>query len=457
MSSFISKNPYTRKLIQEIPFASRDSLLGTIGSLDKAYKARRKAGGIDRSNLKHELHNLASNIEIRKDMIAGVITSETGKVLSGSMQEVQKAIGHIKYFADHISELTATKYIHTDNNAKTGYFIDPLGVIYKVIPFNFPFWTPIKMIIPSLVAGNAILLRPANSCPLTALAMQEIFKTSGLDTIDIAFSSPEDTDFILSNPAIQGLSFTGSTKVGKVVGEIAGRHLKKAVLELGGNDPFIVLADADIDLAVSNAIKTRLNNNGQVCNAAKRFIIHKSVFEQFANKLEAKVKAMRLGDPTDPKTEIGPLARDDLTAILWDQVNRATLGGDTPLFGAVKPTDNMFIPTGFKVKNTNNSVLMEEELFGPVFSLIEFDTVEEAIRLANQTQYGLGAAIMTRDLEGVEQIIRQIDAGMVFVNTPVGSHSKLPSGGIKQSGYGRDSGAVGVEAFANIKTFSIRK
>ena len=457
MSSFISKNPFTRKLIQEIPFASRDSILGTIGSLDKAYRARRKAGGIDRSNLKNELHALAANIDARKEKIAAVITSETGKAISGAVQEVQKAVGHIKYFGDHISELTATKNIHTDNNAKTGYYIDPLGVIYKVIPFNFPFWTPIKMIIPALVAGNSVLVRPANSCPLTGLALQEVFKASGLDTVDITFSSPQDSDFILSNPAIQGLSFTGSTNVGKVISEIAGRHLKRAVLELGGNDPFIVFADADIDLAVSNAIKTRLNNCGQVCNAAKRFIVHRSVFTEFVQKLEAKVKVLRVGDPTDPKTDVGPLARDDLTATLWDQVSRSISGGDQVIFGAVKPTDNFFTPTALKITDPNNSVPMREELFGPVFSLVEFDTEEEAIRLANQTQYGLGAAIMTRDIENVERIIRQIDAGMVFVNTPVGSHSKLPSGGIKQSGYGRDSGSHGIEAFANIKTFSIRK
>lgn len=457
MSSFISKNPFTRKLIQEIPFATRDTVTSTITNLDKAYRARRKAGGPERSHLKNELNTLAANIESRREKIAQVITSETGKPITGANQEVQKAVGHIKFYSDNLSEYTATRYIQTDANAKTGYYLDPLGVIFKVIPFNFPFWTPIKMLIPALVAGNAVLVRPANSCPLTGLALQEVFRQSGFDNVDVTFSAPQDTDFILSNPAIQGLSFTGSTNVGKIMGEIAGRHLKKSTLELGGNDPFIVLQDADIDLSVSNAIKTRLNNCGQVCNAGKRFIVHKSVFNEFVQKLEAKVKAMKLGDPTDPKTELGPLARDDLTATLWDQVSRSIASGDKVIFGAVKPTDNFFQPTALKVTNTKTSVLMNEELFGPVFSLIEFDSEEEAIRLANQTEYGLGAAIMTRNLDKAESLIRQIDAGMVFINTPVGSHSKLPSGGIKQSGNGRDSGYHGVENFANIKTFSIRK
>ena len=353
--------------------------------------------------------------------------------------------------------MTSTKIIPTDPAAKTGYFIDPLGIIFKIVPFNFPFWTPIKFMIPTLAAGNGVLVRPAQSSPLTGIALQEVFRQSGFDNVDIVFSNPKDTEFILENPAIQGLSFTGSTKVGKDVAGLAAKHLKRTVLELGGNDAFIVLADADIDVAVANAIKTRLNNNGQVCNAGKRFIIDKKVFKQFAEKLEAKIKAMKIGDPTDPKTEICGLARDDLTQELWEKVNRATKEGNTVLFGGQQPTDNFFPVTAFKVNDINKSLLMKEELFGPVFSLVEVDGEEEAIRIANNTSYGLGAALMTKDLEKAERLIRQIDAGAVFVNSPVGSHSRLPSGGIKDSGYGRDCGAHGVESFANIKAFSLRK
>jgi len=455
--SFVSKNPYTKKLIQEIPFASKDSIRKTLAGLDASYKNRRKAGGIDRSFLKGDLDTLAGNINARKDKIAQVVTAETGKPISGALQEVAKAVGHIKYYSENLSELTSAKVIPTDPSAKTGYYIDPLGIIFKVVPFNFPFWTPIKMMIPTLVAGNAVLVRPANSCPLTGLALQEVFRQSGFDNVDIVFSSPEDTDLIMGDPAVQGLSFTGSTKVGKIIAPMAAKHLKRTVLELGGNDAFIVLADADVDAAVSNAIKTRLNNNGQVCNAGKRFFVHKSIFNQFVEKLETKVKAMKTGDPTDPKTELGTMARDDLTDTIWEQVSRSLKTGDKLLFGGVKPKDNFFNVTALKVGNTDKSILLHEELFGPVFTLIEFEDEEEAIRLANNTSYGLGAAVMTKDLSKAETLIRRLDAGAVFVNSPVGSHSKLPSGGIKESGYGRDCGTHGIESFANIKAFSIRK
>lgn len=457
LASFVSKNPYTKTLIKEIPFASQESIQTTIKKLDKAYLSRKKAGGIERSYLKDDFEKLASTIESKKNQIAHVIVAETGKPISGALAEVSKAISHLKYFGTNISELTGARIIHTDPSSKTGYFIDPLGIIFKIVPFNFPFWTPIKMIVPTLCAGNGVLIRPAQSCPLTGLALQEVFKHAGFDNVDIVFSSPSDTEFILSNPAIHGLSFTGSTPVGKQIAGLAAKHLKRTTLELGGNDAFIVMADADLDLAVSNAIKTRMNNCGQVCNAGKRFIVHKSLVEPFVNKLEAKVKALKVGDPMDPKTEVGPLAREDLVATLWDQVSRAQQSGDQVLFGGSKPTDNFFPVTGLKVKDLKKSVLMNEELFGPVFSIFEFEHDDEAIDIANHSQYGLGAAIMTKDLQKAERLIRELDAGMVFVNTPVGSDSRLPSGGIKDSGYGRDCGHHGIESFANIKTFSIKK
>lgn len=456
-SSFLSKNPYTKTLIKEIPYASRDSIQSTIANLDKAYKSRRKAGGIDKTYLKGDFEKLASTIESRRDQIAKVIVSETGKPYTGALGEVSKAIGHLKFYGDNISEMTATKIIPIDSNAKTGYFIDPIGIIFKVVPFNFPFWTPIKMIVPTLCAGNGVLVRPAQSCPLTGLALQEVFRNSGFDNVDIVFSSPADTEFIMSNPAIQGLSFTGSTKTGKAIASLAAKHIKRTTLELGGNDAFIVLADADLDNAVSCAVKTRMNNTGQVCNAGKRFFIHKSLVEPFVQKLKEKVQAMKVGDPMDPKTEIGTLARDDLVDTLWEQVDRAIKEGNEVLFGGDKPTDNFFPVTALKVKDVNTSMLMKEELFGPIFTIIEFDHDEEAIRLANSSSYGLGAAIMTKDLLNAERLIRKIDAGMVFVNSPVGSHSRLPSGAIKDSGYGRDCGVHGVEAFANVKTFSTKK
>lgn len=457
-TSFVSKNPYTRQLIKEIPYASRDAVKAKIDSVDKAYRARRKAGGIDRSYLKGDFEKLASVIESKKDKIAKVVVAETGKPVSGAMGEITKAIGHIKYYGENISELTSTQVIPTDPSAKTGYYLDPIGVILKVVPFNFPFWTPIKMMIPTLTAGNGVLVRPAQSCPLTGLALQEVFHEAGFDNVDIVFSAPEDTDFIMADHAIQGLSFTGSTKVGKQIAAIAARHLKRTVLELGGNDAFIVMADADVEVAATTAVKSRLNNCGQVCNAGKRFIVHKSLVNSFIEKLESKVKAMKRGDPMDPKTELTTLAREDLASSLWEQVDRALKEkGNHLLFGGVKPDGAYFTPTAFKVNDLKHSLLMKEELFGPVFTVIEFETEEEAIRIANNTQYGLGATLMTKDLERAERMIRQLDAGMTFVNSPVSAHSKLPSGAIKESGYGRDCGRHGVEAFANIKTFSIRK
>lgn len=464
MSSFISRNPFTQKLIQEVPYASKDSLNSTISRLHENFLSRRKPGGIDRSFLKHDLEKLGGNIVSKKEQIAQIITAETGKPISGAKGEVEKACGHIKYYCDNIGQLTGTRTVESAGGHKNGYFLDPLGVIWKVVPFNFPFWTPLKMMIPALVAGNAILVRPSQTAPLTGMALLEVFRQSGFDNVDIAFSSPEHSDSILGNPHIQGLSFTGSTQVGRILGEMAGKHLKRAALELGGNDAFVVFKDADIQKSVKMAIKTRLNNNGQVCNAGKRFLIAEEVFDEFVNTLDAEVSALKIGDPLDEDTVVSCLAKDGAKDDLWSQVNRALAGGDTILFGGEAPSaddpdysPNYFPVTGIKVNDPFKSVCFSEELFGPVFPLWSFKGEEDLLKVINASEYGLGCTLIGEDIEKLESLIPLIDTGAVFINQPVGSNSRLPSGGVKASGYGRDSGYHGVEGFSNVKTFDTKK
>lgn len=455
MSSFISKNPFTRQLLKEIPASSFGEVQGTIEGLHSHF-LKQKLSAEGKDQIQENLSSLAKGLEKEKSQLARMLTTEMGKPVKMAEAEVTKTVGHIHHYLENFDSYTSPKLVDVGGQ-KSGYRLDPLGVIYKITPFNFPIWIAMKMAIPTMVAGNSVYVRSANSTPQTFGLLQRVVEEAGVKTLAFGFPSAEDTDRILGLPEIQGVNFTGSTASGSAIASAAGKHLKKCALELGGNDPFIVFPDADLDLAVKIATKSRLLNSGQVCFSSKRFFIPEKQFKAFVHKLKEKIAEFKVGDPFDPETKLGPLARDELTSKYVDQLSRAAKGGDTVLLGNSKPDGNLVKPSIFKVKDFNSSVLTNEEVFGPCFSLIPYLDVEEAIKMANQTQYGLGATIITKKTEKALEYARIIDSGFVYINDAVTSASSLPAGGVKASGFGRDCGAQGVEYFSNIKTFHIAK
>lgn len=455
--SFLSKNPYTRKVLHELPYCSQSEVLNTINFLHQSYKEHNDLKTSKSKKTAGELKKLSSHLAVKKHDLAKLVSMETGKPITSALAEVQKAVNHCIYFSENIEQYTGTKIIRTEAK-KSGYFLDPLGVIYKISPFNFPVWISLKMMVPTLVAGNSVMIRPPSQCGLTGLALNEILENAGMDRARVVFSSSDDTEFVLSNENIQGLSFTGSTSSGSIVGEIAGKHLKRSVLELGGADPFIFLEDGDIDKAVEVAIGSRLANSGQVCFSSKRFIVHSSRIDEFIERLGQASSEKKRGDPLNEETELGPLASEEAADTFEEQIKEIGKSAEL-VFGSQNRDGNYFEPQGYKIhkEHYKDSILATSEIFGPVFGFFSFNHVEEAIEIANSSQFGLGACIISKNEKGAQELARHIDSGMVFINAVTSSMSKLPCGGVKASGFGRDCGAQGVEAFANIKTFYIGK
>ena len=388
-----------------------------------------------------------------------MISTEVGRVHPGSEAEVKKSISHCTYYLEHMDSILSPKLIKTDA-WKSGYVLDPLGVIYKIVAFNYPVWITLKMLVPTLLTGNTVLIRPPNSCPQIGELFQTIFDEEGIRSVAVGFTSPDDTPAIMAHKAVQGVSFTGSTKSGASIAVAAASNLKRSVIELGGNDPFIVFQDADLDLAVQIACTSRLANSGQVCFSPKRYIVHESVKDQFVSKLVARLQSYPAGDPASSESRMGPLSTEELAGRYQDQLRRAVKSGDKLVHGSLSPHEgypNLFSPTILEVTDTSTSPCFNEELFGPNFAVKTFRSDEEAARLANDTEYGLGCVIVSRDVQFAEGFCRLIDAGYTFVNEGVTSRSNLPAGGVKASGYGRDCATHGVESFANVKAFSIKK
>lgn len=460
MRAFVSKNPFTQQLLKKIDYIDTAKALSTVDLLDAEYKVNKNLDVKERKEkVRHEIKLVSHGLSKHSKALSEMITTEVGRIAPASEAEVKKAITHCTYYLEHMDQMLAPKLIKTDA-WKSGYVLDPLGVIYKIVPFNYPVWITFKMVIPTLLTGNTVLVRPPNSCPQIGEIMQAIFDEANLKSIRVAFTDPADTPAIMAHRAVQGVSFTGSTASGAAIATAAASNLKRSVIELGGNDPFIVFDDADLDLAVQIACTTRLANSGQVCFSPKRFIVHESVKNEFVDKLKSRLSTFKAGDPTSIDTRMGPLSTEQLAARYKDLLGKSVESGDKLLFGSLDPhpdCPNLHLPTILEVSDPNSSTSFRQELFGPNFSVKTFRTDEEAASLANDTQYGLGCVVMTRDTNFAEGFCRLIDAGYTFVNEGVTSRSNLPAGGVKASGYGRDCATHGVESFANVKAFSIKK
>lgn len=452
-------NPFTGQVINEYDYISDDEVKRKI---QESWDAFQKYKDTDSKTRSEKLRKLGDVFEKNLDKLAKTITQEMGKPIKESKSEVEKSIKQCRYFADHLHEYEKPDEIKTD--AKKSYVVyEPLGPIYHITPFNFPFWLIIKGVIPAIAMGNTVLNKNPSSCPKIGILTEECFKEAGFNNGEYLniIVGQKQSEAIISNKLIRGVSFTGSTSGGSHIASLAGKYCKKSVMELGGSDPFIVFADADLDHAVDQGVQSRLRNAGQACNCAKRLIIEESVYDKFKEKLLEKVKEMKVGDPMEEDTLIGPLAKKDGLEQTAEQVKKAKEQGGKVIYGGEQPKDDklkngfFYLPTIVEVEKGN--ILLNEETFGPVFALLKFKTEDEAIKIANDTEYGLDGAIFSKDEKRAEKLAKQVEAGAIYINHMVASGSELPSGGVKNSGFGREGGIYGAHEFVNIKCIYVGK
>lgn len=405
-----------------------------------------------------KLYKAAAILERDLEKIAPIMTLEMGKPITGAIAEVKKCALVCRFYADNGAEFLADKEVESDASLSLIRY-QPLGAILAVMPWNFPFWQVFRFAAPTLMAGNVGLLKHASNVPQCAIAIEDIFTEAGFppgvfQNLLIGSAQVED---IIKDDRIKAVTLTGSEPAGASVAATAGQVIKKTVLELGGSDPFIVLESADLDAAATTAAKARMLNNGQSCIAAKRFIVAESVAAEFEQKLIEQFKALKVGDPADENTNIGPLATPEMLEDIHQQVRKTVEMGATIVMGG-QPLDspgNFYPPTILK-DIPKDSPGDTEEFFGPVALLFCIKDLDEAIQIANSTEFGLGASAWTENPQERDRLLNEIEAGAVFINGLVKSDPRLPFGGIKRSGYGRELGMLGIHEFVNIKTIWIK-
>jgi len=456
--SFKSISPVTNKIIAQLPFINDEEVTKKIQRSWQAYENYRE---VDIQARCEKFLRLATLMEENIQKFAEIITQEMGKPIKQSIGEVQFSANQLRYYVKNSAEFLKPKVIAASNKeCSVEYF--PIGPIYIIVPFNNPWRLSFLSITPSLLIGNTILYRPADSLPLMGKAIEGLMIEAGFDNgeFQAIYSAPEQLEMILAHKHVRGVSFTGSTFSGKRIAAMASKHAKKAVMELGGSDPFMVLEDANVDKAVDAAIDSRLTNCGQVCSAGKRFMIHDKVYDEFKQKLVEKVSKLKIGLPMNPDTFLGPLARPDLRAGIEKQVQEANEEGSKLLYGGKRPegeelqSGNFYMPTIFEV-DSKESVLFREETFGPVFPLLKVSSEEEMVKISNDSEYGLGCVIMSENIERAKKIARKIESGVIAINAKVFPDVATPYGGVKGSGFGRQYGEYGLHEFANIKATSI--
>lgn len=403
---------------------------------------------------KKRMLNLANRLRAQSDVLAGLITAEMGKPIRESQAEIEKCAVVCEFYADQTEGFLKPDSIKTEaSNSYVRY--EPLGIVLAVMPWNFPFWQVFRFLAPSLMAGNVGLLKHASNVTGCAVAIEQLVKESefpngSFTTLKIPASVVAD---IVAHPLVTAVTLTGSDHAGRAVAKVAGQHLKKCVLELGGSDPFIVLADADIEKAARQATVARTLNSGQSCIAAKRFLVEESVAEEFTRRFVHHMTSLQVGDPMDHQTDIGPLARPDLKDELHDQVQRSLAYGAKALCGAGFPaSDGNFYPPTILTNVAPGCPAFQEELFGPVAAVTVVKTAAEAVLRANQSDFGLGASIWTNDTARGERLAAELESGGVFINQFTKSDPRLPFGGIKSSGFGRELSDIGMKEFLNAKT-----
>lgn len=452
MQYFTSSNPYTLKQLAQYPVATAAEVEQMLSNADNAQYIWKQTAIKHRAEL---IMQLAELILTNHKELATLATLEMGKTLAESKLEVLKCITACEYYATHAEKLLEpTITTHTDGRQVTTR-LEPLGVVLGVFPWNFPYWQIIRSAIPVIMGGNTMIVKPAPNTPQCALALQNLFNKCELGNgiVQTLFADEGQIASIIGDTRIKACTLTGSEKAGSVVASIAALHIKKSVLELGGSDPFIVLKDADLDLVMANAVSARFQNNGQSCIASKRYIVHEAIAEEFTRRLITEVSKLKMGDPLLEDTNIGPLARLDLKEKLAQQVTQSIQEGATIIFQSSAPEPGgCFYPATILSHIPKHSIAYREELFGPVLALYVVQSVEEAITLANDTEFGLGASIWTQNIDEGKEIAMQIESGQVFINAVTRSNAAFPFGGVKKSGYGREMGELGLKEFCSVKT-----
>jgi succinate-semialdehyde dehydrogenase/glutarate-semialdehyde dehydrogenase len=447
-----SINPANGKTIETYETLSGEDLRIAVESAHRAFVEWRRADIDHRAPL---MNRAAGILREHRDELAELMAEEMGKPVSQGRSEVDKCAWVSEYYADNAASMLTPEMVSTD--ATTSYVsFQPLGVVLAVMPWNFPFWQVFRFAAPSLMAGNAAVLKHASNVFGCALAIEDIFREAGFPkslfrTLLIGSDRVKD---VIEHRRVAAATLTGSTPAGRAVAAAAGRALKKTVLELGGSDPYVILDDADMERAVATCVTSRLINSGQSCIAAKRFIVTRKRREEFAERFVSVMKSRKMGDPLDEDTDIGPLARHDLRDDLHRQVTESVKSGAKCLLGGKIPDGpGAYYPPTVLIDVRKGTPAYDEELFGPVASIITVDTASDAIDAANDSSFGLGAAVFTRDRQRGEQIAEhELEAGNCFVNAFVKSDPRLPFGGMKESGYGRELGVFGIREFVNVKT-----
>ena len=445
-------NPATGELVETYEEATESDVDDAIGRAQSAFEDWRDRPMREREEL---LSNAADVLRENKERYASLMTEEMGKPISQARAEVEKCAWGCEHYAQH-----ASAYLGDDHHpspagssVKTSY--DPLGVVLAVMPWNYPFWQVFRFAAPYLTAGNVGLLKHASNVPGCAEAIEEVFREAGYpEDVFQSLLVPSDlVEGVLRDDRVRAATLTGSGPAGRAVASTAGEELKKTVLELGGSDPFVVLDDADVEAAVDVGTTARNQNGGQSCIAAKRFVVHDAVYDEFVDGLVEEFESLVVGDPTEEATDVGPQAQPHLMAELHEQVEARVDAGATVLTGGEPlDRDGAFYPPTILANVPEGCPADSEELFGPVAAVYRVESEAEAVERANDTQFGLGASIWTEDRERGERLAGRIDAGCVYVNQLVKSDPRVPFGGVKESGYGRELSAVGIREFVNRKT-----
>jgi succinate-semialdehyde dehydrogenase / glutarate-semialdehyde dehydrogenase len=449
-------NPATGQVIKTFEPLSDAQLEVKLQRAADTFATYKKVPFAERARM---LLKAAAILESEKETFGRIMTTEMGKTLRSAVDEAVKCAWVCRYYAENAERFLADEIVET--TASRSYIrYQPLGAVLAVMPWNFPFWQVLRFAAPALMAGNVGLLKHASIVPQSALMIEDLFRRAGFPegTFQTLLIASQKVDRVLGDPRVMAATLTGSEGAGIEVGIGAAKRIKKVVLELGGSDPFIVMPSANLDTAVSTAVKARIFNNGQSCIAAKRFIVAESIAEEFEWKFAQKMAALVVGDPFDEKTELGPLSTADGVADLDRDVQITVKAGAKVLTGG-KPLNrpgNFYAPTVL-TNIPNGSPAHKEELFGPVASVFRAKDLYDAIRIANDSRFGLGASAWTNDKNERERFINDLESGMVFINRMVASDPRIPFGGVKWSGHGRELGAHGIREFTNIKTVWIEE
>ncbi|WP_159799945.1 NAD-dependent succinate-semialdehyde dehydrogenase [Flavobacterium sp. MK4S-17] len=449
---FSISNPYDLTFLADYQYFTDNQVIQMLKLSQKTQPSWQKFNINERLKF---IKNLIISLKTGQDKLAKQATLEMGKPIMQSVAEVKKCRLLCEYYIENAEQFLKGSHIKTD--AAESYTVhEPLGVILGVMPWNFPYWQVFRFAIPAIIAGNVVVVKHASNVAGCGELLEALFKDAGFPdgVYQNLLISGSQVEKVIQNPIIKAVSLTGSEKAGAAVASAAAKEIKKSVLELGGSNAFIVCRDADIDKAAKTAVNARMQNTGQSCIAAKRFIVHEAVYDEFVDKFKKGVEALKYGNPLDKETEIGPVARVDLAEDVEKQVNKSVEMGARILTGGERK--NAYYKPAIVVDVTTDMPVFKEEVFGPVAAVIKYNSFEEAVALSNKSSFGLGVTVFSTDVEGIKKQVHLFEEGAVFINAMVKSDPALPFGGVKRSGYGRELAENGIKEFVNVKTVYIK-